>query len=47
MQQCPQINMYKRIKTHSDTTLLVGVLKSNYFSTRFENKIAEVWVSDL
>ena len=27
--------------------VLVGVLKLNYFPTRFENKIAEAWVSDL
>ena len=32
------MNMYKRIKTRSDTTLLVGVLKSNYFPTRFRKQ---------
>ena len=41
------LNMYKHIKTRSDTTLLIGVLKLNSFLTRFENKIAEAWVSDL
>ena len=35
--------MYKRIKTRSDTTLLVGVLK-NYFPNHLENKIGEALV---
>ena len=35
------MDMYKRIKTRSDTTLLVGVLKKNYFPNLLENKIAE------
>ena len=32
------MNMYKRIKTRSDTTLLVGVLKIKLFSDPFRKQ---------